>query len=294
MSSTLVVSSRGQITLPAATRKRLGIKGGDVVILEDRGGEIVLKPGVVLEIQSYGDEQIAQWDADDRLDEDERRRMLDALAGAEVRLFLDANVLFTAAHNPSGKAALTIELGKDGHWALTTSHYASEEARRNLERKFPRSRDDLSSLLRGIRLVEHRPELRFPAGLVERDRPIFQAAVACGANHLLTGDRKDFGPFMNRPEETFGIVVQTVADFLQSTLEQASPTRRRTARRASVPQPPSRGMSNTGWPPMPGGSEADLQQTERPQRVSEPTPGQHALPGPDRHRQRTREPESPS
>lgn len=81
MSSTLVVSSRGQITLPAATRKRLGIKGGDVVILEDRGGEIVLKPGVVLEIQSYGDEQIAQWDADDRLDEDERRRMLDALAG---------------------------------------------------------------------------------------------------------------------------------------------------------------------------------------------------------------------
>ena len=81
MSSTLVVSSRGQITLPAATRKRLGIKGGDVVILEDRGGEIVLKPGVVLEVQSYGDEQIAQWDADDHLDEDERRRMLDALAG---------------------------------------------------------------------------------------------------------------------------------------------------------------------------------------------------------------------
>ena len=44
MSQTLVVSSRGQITLPAATRKRLGIKGGDHVILEDRGGEIVLKP----------------------------------------------------------------------------------------------------------------------------------------------------------------------------------------------------------------------------------------------------------
>ena len=168
-----------------------------------------------------------------------------------MRLFLDANVLFTAAHNPSGKAALMTELGKVGLWALTTSRYASEEARRNLERKLPRSRDDPSSLLRGIRLVEHRPELRFPAGLVEKDRPIFQAAVACGATHLLTGDRKDFGPFMNRPEETFGIVVQTVADFLQSTLEQAGPTRRRTARRGSVPQPPSRGMSNTGWPPMP-------------------------------------------
>ena len=81
MPTTLVVSGRGQITLPAATRKRLGIKGGDVVILEDRGGEIVLKPGVVLEIQSYDDDRIAQWDADDRLDDDERRRILKAVAG---------------------------------------------------------------------------------------------------------------------------------------------------------------------------------------------------------------------
>ena len=36
MATTLVVSNRGQVTLPAAMRKRLGIKGGDVVILEDR------------------------------------------------------------------------------------------------------------------------------------------------------------------------------------------------------------------------------------------------------------------
>ena len=27
-------------------------------------------------------------------------------------------------------------------------------------------------------------------------------------------DLKDFGAFMNKPEETFGIVVRTVADFL--------------------------------------------------------------------------------
>ena len=81
MPATLVVSSRGQITLPAATRKRLGIKAGDVVILEDRGGEIVLKPGVVLEIQSYDDDQIAQWIADDRFDDGERRRILKAVTG---------------------------------------------------------------------------------------------------------------------------------------------------------------------------------------------------------------------
>ncbi len=136
-----------------------------------------------------------------------------------MRLFLDANVLFTAAHNPRGKATLAIELGKQGHWALATSRYASEEARLNLVRKRPRSPDGLSSLLQGIRLVEHRPDLPFPATLVEKDRPIFQAAVACGATHLLTGDLKDFGPFMNQPEETFGILVQTVAEVLEATLD---------------------------------------------------------------------------
>ena len=79
MPQSLIVSSRGQVTLPAATRKRLGIKGGDVVIMEDRGGEIVLKPGVVLQVQYYNDDQIAQWDADDKLDERERGRLLDAV-----------------------------------------------------------------------------------------------------------------------------------------------------------------------------------------------------------------------
>ena len=81
MPQTLVVSSRGQITLPATTRKRLGIKGGDVVNLEERGCEIVLKPGMVLEVQHYSDDQIAQWDADDKLEDQERTRILDAMTG---------------------------------------------------------------------------------------------------------------------------------------------------------------------------------------------------------------------
>ena len=54
-----------------------------------------------------------------------------------MRLFLDANVLFTAAHNPGGKAALVIEFGRAGIWRLATSAYAAEEARRNLALKFP-------------------------------------------------------------------------------------------------------------------------------------------------------------
>lgn len=131
-----------------------------------------------------------------------------------MRVFLDANVLFTATHNPHGRAALVIELGGQGHWSLFTSPLAVVEARRNLERKAPASLDRLTSSVRAVRLVEHRPGFDFPAGLARKDQPIFQAALACRATHLLTGDLKDFGPFMNRPETTLDIRIKTVADFL--------------------------------------------------------------------------------
>lgn len=83
MQETLVVSSRGQITLPAVLRKRFGIKRGDVLILEDRGYEIALKPGVVLEVEYYSDEQIAEWDAADVLSGQERIRILDKFSGSK-------------------------------------------------------------------------------------------------------------------------------------------------------------------------------------------------------------------
>ena len=133
-----------------------------------------------------------------------------------MKLFLDANVLFTAAHNPNGKAALLVELQARAHWVLATSAYAREEARRNLQRKAPDALDRLSAIPESIEIVEHRIDIGFPGGLVEKDRPIFQAALGCGASHLLTGDLRHFGPFMNRPDETLGIRVQTIAEFLRS------------------------------------------------------------------------------
>jgi len=131
-----------------------------------------------------------------------------------MRLFLDANILFTAAHNPKGKARLVIKLGKQGYWELFSSPYALEEARRNLARKFPQTLADLAALQQNIHLIDHQAGFDYPEGLAQKDRPIFQAALACRSTHLLTGDLRDFGPFMNQPDNTFGICIQTVAEFL--------------------------------------------------------------------------------
>jgi hypothetical protein len=97
---------------------------------------------------------------------------------------------------------------------LFSSPYALEEARRNLNRKFPQYLDNFVTLQNNVYVVEHSVGLSCPEGLAQKDRPIFQAALACQATHLLTGDHKDFGPFMNQPENTFGIRIQTVAEFI--------------------------------------------------------------------------------
>ncbi len=79
MRENLVVSSRGQVTLPVKMRQLLGIKPGSVVTVEVRNGELVLHPAAVAEIAVYSDEQIAQWDREDRLDDTERATIRDRL-----------------------------------------------------------------------------------------------------------------------------------------------------------------------------------------------------------------------
>ena len=131
-----------------------------------------------------------------------------------IRVFLDANVLFTASHNPNGKASLLIEMSAKQRWILLSSEYAVQEARRNLSRKFPHGLAGLEKLLGTIRIVAPPPGQVCPVRLPAKDQPIFLAAMAGQASHLLTGDWKDFGASMDNPQATCGIIVQTVAAFL--------------------------------------------------------------------------------
>jgi len=136
-----------------------------------------------------------------------------------IRLFLDANVLFTAAHNPSGKAALIIDLGAQGNWEIVACPYTIEEARRNILIKFPDYLKRFEDLTVNIIKVPARSGRNCPVLLPEKDRPILEAAIQGRATHLLTGDIKDFGPFMNRRNLTGGVVIQTVSEYLESFLK---------------------------------------------------------------------------
>jgi predicted nucleic acid-binding protein len=112
-------------------------------------------------------------------------------------VFLDANVLFSAAWKDGADAALLFELAAAGCCELTTSRLAVEEARRNLARKRPRQQPALERFA-GLALIGREPDashlvLARRHGLPDKDVPILAAAIAQEADLLVTGDRRDFG-----------------------------------------------------------------------------------------------------
>jgi antitoxin PrlF len=80
MKENLVVTEKGQITLPVSMRRSLGLGKRSVVQAEQVGGKIVLTPAMVIETELYSDEQIREWDKQDAFGKDERKKLESKLA----------------------------------------------------------------------------------------------------------------------------------------------------------------------------------------------------------------------
>ena len=136
---------------------------------------------------------------------------------ADLRVFLDANVLFTAAYSPDGLSALLIELGAAGRVTLLTSPLAIAEAERNLEAKRPAALPAFRRGLSAVRIVREPAsadvERLTPPGLSSRDRPLLAAAIVARATHFVTGDVADFGRWMDR-RARLPLQVMTPREFL--------------------------------------------------------------------------------
>ncbi len=109
------------------------------------------------------------------------------------RIFLDANVLFSAAYRPA--AGLTRLWQLEGV-ELITSAYAVEEARINLTERNQHKR--LAELLSSVKIVTEAAPLPPDVELPEKDEPILQAAIHARSTYLLTGDKEHFGAYFGR------------------------------------------------------------------------------------------------
>ena len=129
------------------------------------------------------------------------------------RLFLDANVLFSAAYLSESPLRKLWSLPRV---KLVTSAFALEEARRNLAAYRPEALSLLDELCASLTLApEVDVTLRFPDDieLPEKDRPILAAALTVGCTHLLTGNTRHFGALYGR--RVGGVLVLTPAEYLR-------------------------------------------------------------------------------
>ena len=120
-----------------------------------------------------------------------------------MRIFLDANILFSGAQAQSRmRAFLVLLFQKD---ECLTNSYAVEEARRNLELKYPTALRELEALVKKCELVP-RIVTELEVKLPLKDVPILGGAVAGKATHLLTGDQQDFGAYFGKTVQGVKVV----------------------------------------------------------------------------------------
>jgi predicted nucleic acid-binding protein len=112
-----------------------------------------------------------------------------------LRIFLDANVLFSAAKSDGAVRQLVSLLLRARHQCCVDS-YVIEEVRRNLLAKAPDGVSVLDTLLTRLYVAAVQPgraDIESLASLPQKDRPVLAAAIRLGCEALVTGDRTHFG-----------------------------------------------------------------------------------------------------
>lgn len=128
------------------------------------------------------------------------------------RLFLDANVLVSAALKPESRLA--------GMWGqddlrLLGSPYIVAEARRNVRE--PAAAKRLEALISAMTVLPAEPadfEIADDPRLPSKDRPVLLAAIVSKADFLLTGDMTHFGECFGRT--IGGVTIALPGEYLRS------------------------------------------------------------------------------
>jgi hypothetical protein len=90
---------------------------------------------------------------------------------------------------------------------------AIEEAKINLRIKKPAALEEFGKPHSSLDVVKAPAHFSVTLELPPKDLSIFVAAVAAKATHLMSGDKKHFGRYFNKPLQILGVFIQTVREF---------------------------------------------------------------------------------
>ena len=117
-----------------------------------------------------------------------------------MRIFLDANILFSAAYSDAAIRRLIKDL-EAASCSLVADRYVFEEALRNLtiqrSEAVPRLHELMSLLTIAPTRISSRkipPDVHLP----EKDIPVLASAIEAGCDILMTGDTRHFSALFGR------------------------------------------------------------------------------------------------
>lgn len=128
-----------------------------------------------------------------------------------MRVFIDTNILVSALFFPSPVTDALFDVVLKDEWDAIVCDYVCEELRRVGRDKFGADRAAIDSFLETLPLglIVGSRNLGAPRMRGDKDMPVLAAAIASGADVLLTGD-KDFHELtLTRPR------IMTITQFLE-------------------------------------------------------------------------------
>ena len=132
-----------------------------------------------------------------------------------MKIMIDTNILISAALFPGGQASQALFRALAPPYEPMICDYIVDELQHVFRKKFPAKTAALQSFLSSsasiIKVVKtpEKPNIAEQNIRDVKDRPILRAAIAFGADYLLTGDKDFFDASIQHP------CVISVATFLQ-------------------------------------------------------------------------------
>jgi uncharacterized protein len=137
-----------------------------------------------------------------------------------MKIFLDANILFSASYSDSIMRRLVKDLNNKS-CVLAADRYVIEEALRNLSIHRPGAIPELHDLVKLLTIVPTRlfsAKIPTDINLPDKDVPVLAAAINASCDILMTGDSRHFGQLFG--ETIGGVTIQSPVDTARAVLGQ--------------------------------------------------------------------------
>ena len=143
----------------------------------------------------------------------------------KYKIFLDSNVLLSGLFSDKGAPRIILDLLTLGLPILkgATGKYNLMEVERNLKKKMPQALPVYQAYLPKLRLeivsLPSKETIMSMAGAIaEKDIPVMVSAIECGAQYLITGDKKDFARLKDINE--YDLEIAGPSEFIETAFPQ--------------------------------------------------------------------------